>query len=94
MSEEITDAQVMREALIQAGQDQFQILMAEYMHDMAVKIQLMDGHINVIMGMVQELIRQVQQSTSKKSYEDMVKDDMYRWYGKEAPQEFLLDPIT
>lgn len=93
MSEEITDAQVMREALIQAGQDQFQILMAEYMHDMAVKIQLMDGHINVIMGMMQELIRQVQQSTSKKSYEDMVKDDMYRWYGKEAPQKFLLDTI-
>lgn len=93
MSEEITDAQVMREALIQAGQDQFQILMAEYMHDMAVKIQLMDGHINVIMGMMQELIRQVQQSTSKKSYEDMVKYDMYRWYGKEAPQKFLLDTI-
>lgn len=89
---ELTEPDVMREALTQAGQEQFQILMAEYMAEQQTAIMLMNGTLNMLIGMTQgivkiinerEIVREVKRDTYASWLEQY--EGGSKWYGERKP---------
>lgn len=102
MSEEITDAQVMREALIQADQDQFQILVAEYLADMYEKINRIESNSNIMTGMltaIADMVRTMKDQNRSGGfkfdlYREQWEEGVKKWDGPSRSKPFLVNTTT